>query len=200
MPVPLRVCFEWIRFAYPTACSNRSVSRNLGRSDTIERYRNSGERGERVRDRGLGRHRRPGAGDPALLVHEERRADEPDGGPAASDLLAPGAPCLRRRVVRVREQREPELVLLVERELLVGQVGRDPDDLRADAGEVLPVISEVARLDGAPGCVRLGVEVDEELPAAVVIEAYGRTVLVQELEGRRRVTGLQGGHAPTVPA
>ena len=39
MPVPLRVWFAWIRFAYPTAWSNRSVRRNLGRSDTTERYR-----------------------------------------------------------------------------------------------------------------------------------------------------------------
>lgn len=158
----------------PNACwRSRECSERGAR-----RSRNSGERGERVRDRGLGLHRRPGARDPALLVHEERRADEPDGGRATPNLLAPGAPCLGGRVVRVREQWETEPVLLVERELFVGQVGRDPDHLRADAGEVLPVIPKVARLGGASGGVRLGVEVDEELPAAVVLETYGGTVLV----------------------
>src|SRR5205085_3369055 len=64
----------------------------------------------------------PGLLDLALLVDEERAADDAHVRLAVELLLAPDAVGLRDRVVGVREQREPEAVLLVELLLLRGQV------------------------------------------------------------------------------
>ncbi len=84
---------------------------------------------------------------------------------------------------------------------LSGRSGEIPTTSAPMAGEVLPVISEVAGLHGASGRVRLRIEVDEELLPSVVLQTHGSAALVQELEGRRRVAGLQRArHAPTVPA
>src|SRR6266545_1480923 len=76
-------------------------------------------------------------------------------GPAVAGFLAPRAPGVGDRVVRVREEGEPQAVLLVERELLVRLVGRDPDHVQPDPGEVLAVVPYRARLGGASGGVGL---------------------------------------------
>src|SRR5262245_15416247 len=171
----------------------------IGRAGYVGVRARSGERGEGVRDGVLGGDRGPRLLDRALLVDQERGADQPDRGLAVAVLLAPRAPGLGRRVIGVREQREAEAVLLVEGKLLGRQVGRDADDVGADPGEARPVVAEVARLPGAPGRVGLRIEVHEELPAPVVVEPDRRAVLVEQLEPRRRVAWLQGRHASTVP-
>ena len=98
-------------------------------------------------------------------------------------------------VVLVGEQRETELVLLVERELLPGDSsGEMPHDVEADPGELLSMVAQIARLDGAPGRVGLRVEVHEQLLAAVVLEPTVSTVLLEERELGCGVAHLQGRH------
>ena len=58
-------------------------------------------------------------------------------------------PRVRGCVVGVGEQREAEVELLVERELLLRHVGRDADDVGPDARELPAVVAQVAGLDRA---------------------------------------------------
>ena len=66
--------------------------------------------------------------DLALLVDQERRADDAHVGLAVVLLLPPHAVRLGDGVVGVGQQREPEGVLLVELELLRRLVGADAED------------------------------------------------------------------------
>src|SRR5688500_2881743 len=129
------------------------------------------ERGEGVRDRVLGLHAVPGTGDPTVLVDQERGPDDPHRGLPVPRLLAPGAPSVRDPMVGVGQEREAEVVLAVEGELRLGEVGGDAHDLRPDPVEVLPVIPQVARLRRAAGRVGFRIEVDEDRPPPQVLEA-----------------------------
>src|SRR5436309_8585948 len=93
--------------------------------------------------------------DPSVLVDEEGRPDDAPVAPAIAGLLSPGAPGVGDRVVRVREQGEPQAILLVERHLLLRLVGRDPHHVHPDPGEVLAMVPHRARLGGASGSVGL---------------------------------------------
>jgi hypothetical protein len=113
-------------------------------SVTTERYRNSRECRERVRNRVLGLDRRPHALDAAILVHEERRADQADRGPPPDLSLAP----ILMVEWSVREQRNL-ISYLVSGELLVGQV-REIPTTSAPIPIVPPMVAQIARLFRAP--------------------------------------------------
>ena len=85
--------------------------------------------------------------DLALLVDEERRADDAHVGLAVDLLLAPHAVRLGHGVLGVGQQREAEPVLVVELLLLGGQVGADAED-----GGVADVAGDVAQAAGLGAC------------------------------------------------
>src|SRR3954447_18824928 len=76
-------------------------------------------------------------GDLALLVDDERGADDAHVLPSVHRLLGPDTPGLGHRVLGVGEQREAELVLGVELALPRRRVGADPNYCGAELGEVL---------------------------------------------------------------
>ena len=127
--------------------------------------------------------------DLALLVDQERRADDAHVRPAVELLLAPHAVRLGDLVLGVRQQREPERVLVVELLLLLGQVGADAED--GGVADVAGDVAEEARLRGAAGRVGLRVEVHQHLATLVRAEAGERALLVLEADGRRLVPGLE---------
>src|SRR4030095_5196107 len=175
MPVPLRVWFAWIRFAYTTACANLCVSRTLGGSDTPERYRTQASAASAFGtvSSGLTGDHAPSIRPCSSTRNDERMSPTEVVPPRTFSPHAPHASAVAWS--GSESNGNPSLYLSSNASCLSGR-----------SGEILPMIPEVARLDGAPGRVGLGVEVDEELPAAVALEAYGGAVLVLELEGRRR--------------
>src|SRR5690606_37634876 len=116
---------------------------------------------------GSGSHPRPEHVQRAVRVdlHVELRADRGEDPPVRVDherraLVEHGAEALHAEAggdhaVRVRQQRVPEVVLLVELRLALDRVGRDPDPLRPDLGELRAEVPEVARLLRAAGGHRL---------------------------------------------
>src|SRR3546814_21114361 len=74
----------------------------------------------------------PGLDDLAVLVDQERRADDAQVLPAVYRLLAPGAVLLGHGVVGVGEEGEAERVLVVELLLLRRLVRTDAEDLHVD--------------------------------------------------------------------
>src|SRR2546427_545912 len=68
----------------------------------------------------------------------------------------------------------------------------------AERREILPVVGDRAGLRGAPGRVGLRVEVHEHLPSAELLEPDRVSVLIQERERRREVSGLEDRHVPRV--
>ena len=100
--------------------------------------------------------------DPSL-VDEERGPDDPVVRVTAVVLLAPGTERVRDGMILVGEQRRRATSRRTP-SAASPAVGADAHDVQPDPAEVLPVVPQVARLDGAAGRVRLGIEVDEELP------------------------------------
>src|SRR5207248_2039821 len=117
--------------------------------------------------------------DPSVGVHEERR---PDDAFAASGPLASHTPRFYDGVVFIREEREAEPVLFVERQLLHWRVGRDSDDVDAQSSEVLPGVTDRARLARAARRVGFRVEVDEDRATEEVLEPHRTSVLVEKRE------------------
>src|SRR5215510_11571635 len=86
-----------------SSCSARSSQTVL----SLERFGH-------LRDGRLGADLAEDVGDLALLVDDERRADDPHEAPPVQRLLAPCAPGRGHLVTLVGEERETEPVLLVE--------------------------------------------------------------------------------------
>ena len=103
------------------------------------------------------------AGELALLVDDERGADDAHVLLAVERLLAPRVPRLRDRVIGVGEQREAERVLVVELQLLLGRVGADADDRDTEPLQLRVRVAQLARLRRATGRVGLRVEVHDQL-------------------------------------
>jgi hypothetical protein len=103
-------------------------------------------------------------------------------------------------VVLVGEERKPEPVLSIERELRLRRVRRDADDVHTDAAEILPVVAHVTRLPRATRRIRLGIEVHEELSTSKTVQANGPPALIREGEGGRGISRAEGRHAFTIPA
>src|SRR3954462_6029893 len=116
--------------------------------------------------------------DGAVGVDDERRAVHAHVGLAVHRLLAPGPVLLGDRVVGVREQREVEVLLVVELADRLDGVGRHAEDADARGLVVGAVVANAARLRRAAGGVRLGIEVEDDGRAAQVAEAHGVAVVV----------------------
>src|SRR6478672_2545493 len=129
--------------------------------------------------------------DLALLVDDEGRADDALDGLAVELLLTPGAVGGVDREVLVAQQRDGEVVVLAELRELGRLVLGDPDDLVAVPAERLEGLAEVARLLGAAGGHRRGVEVDDDLAAGEVREAHRLSSVVGEAERRGLLAGLE---------
>ena len=131
--------------------------------------------------------------DRAVGVDDERRAVHAHVRLAVHLLLAPDAVLLGDGVVRVGEQREVEVLLVVELRDRRDRVGRDAEHGHAGGLVVAAVVADAARLRRAPGGVGLGIEVEDDGPAAQAREAHGGAVVVGELEVGGLVAGLDHG-------
>ena len=87
--------------------------------------------------------------DLALLVDDERRADDALNGLAVHRLLAEGAPRGEHLAVRVGQQREGQFLVVAELGELGRLVGGDADDVEPGVVELGEVVAKVAGLLGA---------------------------------------------------
>src|SRR5262249_50983539 len=136
----------------------------------------------------LGAHLREHAEELALLVDDERGADDAHVLLAVERLLTPRVPRLRDRVVLVSEEREAERVLVVELQLLRRRVGTDADDRNTEPLQRRVRVAQLARLRRATGRVGLRVEVHDQLLTLEVSELHLLPVLVDQREVRSLVT------------
>jgi len=123
-------------------------------------------------------HPRPGPGDPPVWVHQEGGAQDPHGGTAVADLLAPGTPCVGRGVVLVRQEHEGQAEPGPEAGVAGGIVRADSPDDRPVGLDVRPRVPELAGLGRAAGRVVLRVEVHDRPAAALVGQAVDGTALI----------------------
>src|SRR5689334_21317816 len=119
------------------------------------------ERRQHVRGVTLGLHLRPGPGDPAIGVHEERPPRRSHVRLAVVLLLHPRAVRVGDLMILVREQRERQAELLAELALATGTLRTDAPDIRAALMDRVVRVAELAGLDGAAGRVVGRVEVDD---------------------------------------
>ena len=132
----------------------------------------------------LGRGLRDDVADAAVGVDDERRALGAQVRLAVHRLLHPHAVELADGVIGIGEQREVQVLLVVELLDLLDRIGRDADDLHA-GGRVLGLaIADRAGLRRAARRVGLGVEVQDDRAAAQGRQADGLAVLVGQLEVR----------------
>ena len=110
---------------------------------------------------------------------------------AEERLLVPHAVGLKHFFFRVGEQREVELVLLLELGLGLGLVGGAAEDDGVLAGKVVEGVTKLVRLGGSAWCHRLGEEPQNDALALEVGEAHGRAVVGRQPEPRRLRSFLQ---------
>ena len=104
--------------------------------------------------------------DASVGADQERRAHDAHVRLAVVHLLLPHAVLLGHRVVGVGEQRERELELLLELRLRRDGVGADAEDHCIESLEPREGVAKLARLDGSPRGVGLGIEVQHDGLAA----------------------------------
>src|SRR5919198_3933718 len=110
------------------------------------------------------------ARDVPITVDDERRPVDPHVVLAGELLLAPDAVLFGDRVVRVREERERQLVLRLELLMRRDVVGADAEDLSAALAEDVVRVAKLTSLGRAAGRVVLGIEVEDDRAAAQVRE------------------------------
>src|SRR4029077_5690427 len=142
------------------------------------------ERRQHLGRMALGLHVLEHPRDPTLAVNEK-------GGPENAlvllpvhGLLSPGPVRFRDQVIRIGQQGEWELVLLLE--LLVRRHGirRDAKDDRAGLLDVAPAVAEPAGLFGAPAGVVLRIEVQHNLTPLQRLQRDRRAIVCSEGEIR----------------
>jgi hypothetical protein len=98
-------------------------------------------------------------GDPAPGIDDEGRAIDSHVLLAEHAFLRPDAVRLHDLVIGVGEERERQVVLGLERGVLLHGVGADPKDHCIESLEPREGVSKRARLDGSARGVVLGIEV-----------------------------------------
>jgi hypothetical protein len=139
----------------------------------------------------VGFHAVPGPCDPAVLVDQERRADDAGDGLPVHHLLAVGAVGLGRAVAGVAEQGELEAVLAAKALVAGAAVCRDADHIDVEAAKCREGLVELAGFLGAAGRVVLRIEVDDDPASLEAVEVDQTLVLVGQPEGRGGVAGVQ---------
>src|SRR2546428_13142866 len=113
---------------------------------------------------------RPDLGDLPALVNQERRALDPEVFPTVEILFLPDVVRTGDAPIVVAEQREIEVVLVLELHVALRIVAADAEDhgaLRGHPGEVVP---EAARFLRATRRVVLRIEVEDDLLAAEILQ------------------------------
>src|SRR5439155_17571780 len=106
-------------------------------------------------------------------------------GAAGVRLRAPDAVLVGDAVVRIGEQREREVVLLLELGVRALVVGRDAEHNGARALELAVRVADAARLRRAAGGVVLGIEIENDRLAAEIREPDPLATVAREIEVRR---------------
>ncbi|OLV16801.1 Deoxyribose-phosphate aldolase [Deinococcus marmoris] len=152
------------------------------------------------------RHGQPAFHQFAVRAYQEGLALDALGDLAVHVLGAVGADAFQVRGVRVAQQRKGQAVLLGKLGMAVGVVRTDAHDGRAQSFE-RRAVAEIARLFGAAGGVVLGIDVQHQILARIVVQAVRLAGGVVQGEVGKGLAGLgdaglgNGGgvcHAPRV--
>src|SRR2546421_1680536 len=139
----------------------------------------------------VGFHAIPGACDPAVLVDQERRANDTGDGLPVHHLLAVGSVGLRRAVAGVAEQGELQAVLVAKALVAGAAVCRDADQIDVEAAKCREGLVELAGFLGAAGRVVFRIEVHDDPASLEAVEVDQTLVLIGQPEGRGGVAGVQ---------
>jgi hypothetical protein len=91
-------------------------------------------------------------------------------------------------VVRIGQKRERQVELLLELGLRRDGVGADSQDYRIESLEPREGVAKLARLDGSPRGVGLGIEVEDDRPALLCRQRERHAGVGLEREVRRSVS------------
>src|SRR2546428_4359344 len=131
---------------------------------------------------------RPDLGDLPALVNQERRALDPEVFPTVEILFLPDTVRTGDAPIVVAEQREIEVVLVLELQVALRIVAADPKDDRALRGHPGEVVPERAGFFRATRRVVLRVEVEDDLPSAELFQRQNAPVVRRQGEVRRWIT------------
>lgn len=112
----------------------------------------------------LGEHVR----DPTLRINEERGAFDAHNLLAIHVLLFDHIEGLSHLLVRVGEQRERQVILLLKLLQRCGLIGRNAQNYRAGFLYLAVCVAEPARLDSSPWRVSFGEEVHHHVLSAII--------------------------------
>ena len=118
----------------------------------------------------FGRDALPDLFDFAVLSDEEGTTNDAHEGPAHELLFLPGTKLFDRLVIRVAQQREIDVFLLLEQRLGLDGIRAHAEDGHAQLVETPLCVAKLGRFDGSTGSAGFGEEKEEDALTGEVFE------------------------------
>jgi len=116
----------------------------------------------------FGRDALPDLFDFAVLSDEEGTTNDAHEGPAHELLFLPGTKLFDRLVIRVAQQREIDVFLLLEQRLGLDGIRAHAEDGHAQLVETPLCVAKLGRFDGSTGSAGFGKKIEQDAPALEV--------------------------------
>ena len=104
----------------------------------------------------------------AGFADEERAADDAHEGAAHELLFLPSTKLFDRLVIRVAQQREIDVFLLLEQRLGLDGIRAHAEDGHAQLVETPLCVAKLGRFDGSTGSAGFGKKIEQDAPALEV--------------------------------
>lgn len=132
--------------------------------------------------------------DHAVAVNDEGCTQDARRGTPHEFLFSPGAECFRQAMVRIRQQREIQVVFVSEFTVRNGCVGAYTDHIEPHLPQLLPAVAQAACFERTAGRIVFGVKIQNDTPAFQGVGGDGIAVLVRDRESRYPIACLELCH------